>query len=536
MRTPSTALLLSLLVLAATAAAAEPQPPSPPPPAPAPAPAPASADVPFSLALEAFAVEGYPGLHSFAHGGDPSALVLLAGRTNGLHGFQPSVEAAEFPSFPREFANDTAYVLDLAAGKLLGQAKVTGLPSPYAQQLVASNTQWLEDGGWLYVVGGYGPDTEPPHGLVTLPWLTVIDREALVRTVTSGAPLDEAFARAHMASVQHPALAITGGDLQLVGGKLLLAFGHQFDGEYTPGGGQAFQEYSNSVRVFTAAASRGEGGAVEVDLQFLGTVPENTNRPPDNPYHRRDLTVKGALDPSGSPRVGVYGGVFKGGRQEGYVHPLYVTAGSGGGAGCVSGQGIAICEDTAATQLLSQYDCGAVQLYSASAGAMYSTFFGGISGYYWDPECSCLKEDQVDVFGKGVDSLPFIDSVSTFRVTAAGSAQFLHQGLTFPPAGRAPSCPDGSGGTVAAAYLGAETKFVPAAGVPASGGVLLLDRISERTVIGYLVGGIAAACPGDPPNCYASTKGTTCASSLVYRVTLDPKTPSRTVRLEAPAE
>ncbi|HEX6198886.1 MAG TPA: hypothetical protein VF150_01395, partial [Thermoanaerobaculia bacterium] len=134
MRTPSTALLLSLLVLAATAAAAEPQPPSPPPPAPAPAPAPASADVPFSLALEAFAVEGYPGLHSFAYGGDPSALVLLAGRTNGLHGFQPSVEAAEFPSFPREFANDTAYVLDLAAGKLLGQAKVTGLPSPYAQQ------------------------------------------------------------------------------------------------------------------------------------------------------------------------------------------------------------------------------------------------------------------------------------------------------------------------------------------------------------------------------------------------------------------
>ena len=494
-------------------------------------PAPSTADIPYSLGLQAFTIAGYPGLHSFAMAGAPSQVVLLGGRINGLHGFAPSADAAQAPSFPKQYANDTVYVLDLVNRKLLGQAKVTGLPKPYLNQFQATNLQYLLEDGFLYIVGGYGPD--PTTGtMVTLPYLTAVDFNALVKTVTTGGALDAAFAQANMASFQHPALAITGGDLEVQGGSVLLTYGHMFNGEYSSdGGGQVQQEYSNSIRVFSIQASRGTSG-VQLQASYTGSYPTVTSgMNPDNPFHRRDLTVKPALDPTGTPRIGVYGGVFKGGKMQGYVTPLYVTPGSN--------VGLSVTEDTTAAQLLSQYDCATLQIYSKSKGAMYSTFLGGISQFYWDPSCNCLKGDAVNLSTRPIDGLPFISSVSTFRVTAAGSAQFLHQGAAFPPAGAAPTCPGTSGGTVTAQYLGAETKFVPAAGLPSTNEVILLDNLSGKTVLGYLIGGIAAWCPPvngqTVPNCYASGQGTTCASSQIYQVTLDPGTPTPTVRLSPPA-
>ena len=519
-----TSLLLGALLLGPGLVKAQPaQTPQTPPPA--------TGDVPYSLGLQAFTIAGYPGLHSFAMAGSPNQVVLLGGRTNGLHGFAPSVDAAQAPSFPKASANDTVYVLDLVNRKLLGQAKVTGLPQPYLSQFQATNLQYLLQDGFLYVVGGYGPD--PTTGtMVTLPYLTAVDFAALVKTVTTGGTLDAVFSQANMASFQHPALAITGGDLEVQNGAFLLMYGQLFNGEYTSnGGGTVQQEYSNSIRVFSIQATRGTSG-IQLQASYTGAFPNVTSgMDPDNPYHRRDLTIKPALDPTGTPRIGVYGGVFKGGKMQGYVTPLYVTPGSN--------VGLNVAEDTSAAQLLSQYDCATLQLWSKTKGAMYSTFLGGISQFYWDPSCNCLKGDAVNLSTKPVDGLPFISSISTFRVTSAGSAQYLHQGAAFPPAGAEPTCPGTSGGTVTSQYLGAETKFVPAAGLASTNDVLLLDNLTTPTVLGYLIGGIAAWCPPvngkAVPNCYASGLGTTCASSQIYQVTLDPGTATPTVKLSAPA-
>lgn len=491
----------------------------------------ATGDVPYSLGLQAFTIAGFPGLHSFVSAGSPGQMVLLGGRTNGLHGFAPSADAAQAPSFPKAYANDTVYVLDLVNRKLLGQAKATGLPQPYLSQFQATNLQYLLRDTFLYIIGGYGPD--PATGtMVTLPYLTVVDLPALVKTVTGGGALDAAFAQANMASFQHPALAITGGDLELQNGSFLLMYGHLFNGEYSSdGGGQVLQEYSNSIRVFSIQASRGANG-IQLQASFTGAYPNvQSGMDPDNPYHRRDLTILPALDPSGNPRIGVYGGVFKGGKMQGYVNPLYVTPGSN--------VGLNVTEDASATQLLSQYDCATLPVFSASKGAMYSTFFGGISQFYWDPSCNCLKGDAVNLSTRPIDGLPFISSVSTFRVNSSGSAQYLHQGAAFPPASAAPSCP-GSSGNVTAQYLGAETKLVPVDGLPSTNDVILLDGLKGRTVVGYLIGGIAAWCPlvnGQAvPNCYASGQGTTCASNQIYQVTLDPGKATPTVQLSAPAQ
>jgi hypothetical protein len=415
------------------------------------------------------------------------------------------------------------YVLDLASRKLLGKAKVDGLPAKAASQFKATNTQYLLRQGWLYIAGGYGPD--PKKGtLVTLPYVTAVNFDALVDAVVNRKPLDAKFESASVVYFDHPALAITGGDLEWLpdagGGTLfVLAFGHQFDGEYTPGGGLVNQQYSDSIRVFRFDYA--QGGAKPAKINYLGKFPNISGQmDPENPYHRRDLTLKPTIDASGQRRLAAYGGVFKGGRTEGFVNPIYIQPGQGA---------VTAAPDDGTVQLLSQYDCAAIQLFDKRGANVYTTFFGGISQYYWDEASQSLKRDVINLPG-GVDGLPFINSISTLRMPVAGGAgtQFLHVGQTLPPSGAPVSCP---GSSLAAAYLGAETKFVPVSSAPqVTDGVLQLNAISAKSVIGFLVGGIAATAP------YSGPDKITCASPMFYQVTLDPSQPSQTVRLQAPAQ
>jgi hypothetical protein len=59
-------------------------------------------------------------------------------------------------------------------------------------------------------------------------------------------------------------------------------------------------------------------------------------------------------------------------------------------------------------------------------------------------------------------------------------------------------------------------------------GVITLNSIASTSVVGYLVGGIAATAP-------YSANGPTCASNMFYTVTLNPTQPTNTVKLQVPA-
>src|SRR4051812_8031920 len=69
----------------------------------------ASPAIPYSIALEGFAIDGFPGLHSAAIAGAPEKLVMIGGRRNGLHGFPQNADAAKNPAFPKTQSNDTIY-------------------------------------------------------------------------------------------------------------------------------------------------------------------------------------------------------------------------------------------------------------------------------------------------------------------------------------------------------------------------------------------------------------------------------------------
>lgn len=487
----------------------------------------APADVPYRLTLAPFEIAGLPGLHSVVTAVYQGKLVIAAGRINGMHDFLDQRQAGLIWSFPPEKANDRIYVVDLVNRQLLGSAAVNELPDRIARQLRSTNAQSFTRDGWFYVVGGYGT-TADGKSMQTFDQVQAIDLAALIQTIQSGGTLDARFAAAHMHLGDHPALAITGGGIDVQGDQILLAFGQLFNGLYTTDGGVAQQEYSQAVRgVKIALSSEVEDGVPGIDVQYLGKCPDppqdEPQPTPDGPYHRRDYTLLPVLAPDGSPRTGAFGGVFKGGRMEGYVHPVYITP-TGPGQGCGADLGFTLDEDTASSQLVSQYEGVILPVYSASQRAMYTTAFGGISQYYWDAATQSLKRDEID-FGKNppVDGLPFIDSVSTLRVGGAGNGNFLHADERFPPPGGEPRC---AGGAVAP-YLGTNSWFVWESNLPLKNGTLLLDEVKAPVVVGYIFGGIASTLP------YPGKA--TCASNKVYRVILDPGSTTRTVELTAPA-
>lgn len=229
--------------------------------------------------------------------------------------------------------------------------------------------------------------------------------------------------------------------------------------------------------------------------------------------------MKASVDASGNRRLVAYGGVFKGGRFEGFLNPVFVNPGA---------NTVTVTANTSTSQLMSQYDTAAIQLYDSTAKIIYTTFLGGISQYYWDSTTNSLKRDPVDI-SKGIDGLPFINSISTLKMPTSNDTgtQYLHVGQTFAPSSGIPQCTSGTS-TVAAPLGGAETKFVIASGMQqVTPGVITLNSISSTSVVGYLLGGIAATTP-------YSANGTTCASNMFYTVTINPTQATNTVPVQLP--
>jgi hypothetical protein len=486
---------------------------------------PPASDIPYSLGLSAFTIDGLPGIHSAVYAGDEHELVILAGRTNGMHGFPSVRTTGSAPSFPPDARNHYVYVVDLTKKKVLGSASVDGLPLKIANQLTASNTQFALANGWLYIVGGYGlygavnsdPGLTP---IYTFPTVLAIDFKALVSAVKGKKPLDTAFAAANIGVFDDPNLQITGGALKFFNGRMLLILGHSMNGLYTTGGGTMTQTYSSSVRVWEVSAVH-DGAVVQLGAKMDAMVPNNPYGvdPSKDPLHRRDLPVEGAINAQGNERIVAYGGVFVAGKFDGFVNPVYIDA-------AAAPAFVTVAADNTTTQLLSQYECAVIPAYSAKSKAMYSTFFGGISEYYWKD--GALHHDPPNLnITPPVDGLPFIDSISTLKNNYSGSTpvsgQYLHVQQTFPPApAQAPQC-----GGKPAQYLGAETRFIRVAGVPHyDNEVIQLDHIGHKTVIGYLVGGMTADAMYAPPN--------SCASNMIYAVTLDPSQATVTKLLVAP--
>ncbi len=419
-----------------------------------------------------FGATPMPTLQSFAAATHQGRWLLIAGRTQGLHG----LGHGGLNSFPPALQNRELWVMDPQAKQSWHRSledKAAGLSTAAVDSLSTTNAQFYAWEGKLYMVGGYGFDRET-SGFITYDALTAVDLAGIINWVQSG----QGTAAQHIRQIHDPLFRVTGGAMLRASRTTHLVFGQDFRGGYNP---LRNGVYTKQVRSF----------AVTDDASGL-SVANVIQSPQQEAFRRRDLNVvPRILRAPGSAELAegliVLSGVFT------------PTTGVWTVPVEISDQGTPSMADPTSTDTFKQgmnnYHCAKLSMYSESRHETHVLSFGGISLQYYDRDTNNFVTD---------DEVPFINQVTAVVVDAAGAYRQHLLPVEFPELYE--------GGK--RLRFGAGAEFLPASGIAAyENGVLKLDEVTERTRLGYIVGGIAAD---------AGNRGNTFASGRVFEVVLTP--------------
>jgi len=416
-----------------------------------------------------------PTLHSYSVGENNGKWLFLAGRTNGLHGFNGALPDANFPAASQ---NRDVWVLDIANQQSWHRSlddPTSGLSAATIASLSSTNTQSYQKGQSLFVSGGYGLDEN--SNFVTFDTLTSIDLPKLTDWVVNGA----GTAAAAIRQIHDSTVKVTGGAMYEMGGRTHLVFGQDYEGPYIPSVNGA---YTNQVRSFDI-----------VDDGVNLSIANATSSAPDSSYRRRDLNVFPVLRPAGAnPQSGlvVLSGVFTT-TNGAWTVPVEIDS-----------NGSPTMDDPAAANTFKQgmnnYHSAKLGLYSPSLGEMHEILFGGISLQYRDETSGLVVPDN---------NLPFINDITSVVIDAAGNYTQYHMGYF-------PELTDLLGNRI---RFGANAEFLPSGGISKfANGVIDLDQFTIATRLGHIFGGLVA----NAPHTRQSVSTLSAASNQVFEVWLIP--------------
>ena len=434
--------------------------------------------VPFSIQIQQAAFSLPSGLQSFALGTNGGKWLLLAGRINGLHGFNSGTN-----NFPADTQNTTVFVVDpylqtvttrslTNAGSGLTQAQIDLLSVTAAQSCQSGNT--------LYMTGGYGIDSSTSN-FTTKAALTAIDVPGLIHWVIN--PSNGETAAQHIRQISDPIFQITGGFMtEATHHHLLLGFGQNFSGTNIFSDGT----YSEQIRRFRV---------IDKGTNLSVVVQKSLPKVADPNFRRAGLNVVPIIE-NGSQRFVAFSGVFT---LTGGIWTVPVE---------ISRNGTPKMADPAGTNTFKQgmnnYLCPTLGLYSRKQRNSYTVLMGGLSfGFF-----------SSGVFQADAE-LPFINQVTTIKRDRHGIFSQYLMNAEYPVIASTGSNP---GNTL---LFGTSATFIPVAGLPMyKNGVLQLDALGiNPIVVGFIVGGIQSTLP----NTVASSD--TAASPYIFKVTLVPTAP-----------
>jgi hypothetical protein len=431
-------------------------------------------DLPYRVTMRTVPTTGYtlPTLHSYVRAEHDGKWILIAGRTNGLHGFVDD----GLINFPPASQNRDVWVIDVANGqswrRSLNSAE-TGLDQFTVDSLTPTNAQGMQIGDRLYMSGGYGFDATA-RTFRTFDRLTAFDLPELIEWAQGGAaPVTDAFRQ-----VSDPALQVTGGAMTHANGRAHLIFGQNFHGAYDP---ILSGTYTEQIRSFTI---EDDGDTLAISNIDYGDIVED--------YHRRDLSVVPVIrrDAQGQLASGwtALAGVFTPGDRA-WTVPVEISA-----------DGEPTMADPYAEETFKQgmniYQTANLGMYSELTGRMHTLLFGGITYQFYDPATGQFVNDI---------QFPFTNQSTAVVVDAEGRYQQFLLDEDFP------EIVDGSGKRL---RFGTNGEFFPIAGLPKyDNGVFKLDDLTGETTIGYIFGGIMAD---------AGNGGRTAASNYLFEVVFTP--------------
>lgn len=434
--------------------------------------------LPYAVTLERLDTDGkLPTLQSFATATYKGLWILVGGRTNGLHNFSND----PLKNFPPSAQNRKIWVIDPTSWKVWSRRlDDSSLNQNQIDELSTTATESVQLGNTLYVIGGYGY-SKKVEDFRTQAVMTAFDVKQLVDWVRRDTDKDLAKM---VRQVRDEVLRVTGGQLAVIGGRFILAFGQNFKGGY--GDPESVKQvYTGQVRSFEVVD---DGKVLKVrDVKRSPSQPDRTD------YRRRDYNMLPFIDTSGSqPKdaLTAFAGVFT--KTNGiYTVPVEIDA---------EGRPSMADPDASGTfkQAMNGYNAANLAIFDEASGESHSLFFGGISYVTYNEKRESFVEDA---------SIPFTNDVTA--IVRKPNGKYKQYLLT--------KFPRVTGPDVDKYRFGAEAAVFLDPAVPLTGnGMVDLKALRKqkgkgRTRIGWVFGGIAAEKPNN---------GATVASNEVFEIVL----------------
>lgn len=390
---------------------------------------------PFRVRMEPVIPAGFTGLQSYAWARHGNQVLLVGGRTDGLHRRQP------FAAFAKRYNNTSLIVIDLLTEKTW-KKNISALPASLAEQLQSTNMEFYQEGNQLILIGGYGySETRKTH--ITHPSLITMQVKEMIQAIIKDGDMAP-----YMQQLNDERMAVTGGRLSKLDERYYLVGGQRFDGRYNPHGpdhGPGFaQQYTNQVRKFSLSENGGK------------PVIENYSAITDSLLlHRRDYNLLPQVDGKGKELLTIYSGVFQYGKDVPFTTLVDIT-------------GNAVTEVPGFNQRFAHYHTATLPVYSQRTKTLYSLFFGGIAQHYADSAGKIIKDNDI----------PFIKGISVVERKGGGVTEYLL-------------------GDAMPGYFGAAAEFIPAdPSLFSPAGILQLDKTGKKSFLaGYIIGGIDSRAP-----------------------------------------
>ncbi|CAN5499118.1 hypothetical protein BH11BAC2_BH11BAC2_12880 [soil metagenome] len=384
----------------------------------------------FDVSLVPTTITDLPGAHSFAFGKWDGKWIIIGGRLNGLHGFQPPF------GFPFNSANSQIYIID-PDFQQVWDTTTSNLSQELIDHVSSSAFEFVQRDSMLYIMGGYGYNTNL-NSFITFPNLTAVNLSSLVNAVINQGDISPSFRQ-----LTDSNLLVAGGHAAWMDSTCYLVFGHRFDGRYDKQDTTGFfvQEYTHQIRMFQI-----NDDGVNLSLSNYATLTDTAN------FRRRDYNLIPQIFPDGSSGLTAFSGVFRENMNLPYFHPVNIHAGT-------------YEVDTVFNQYLNHYDSGVMPIYDANFNAMHNVFFGGMAMYTYDTLTNTYPVDSL---------IPFVKTISRVTRWANGAVSEIKLPVEMP------------------SLQGTNALFIPDPAIPLiNNEIINLNLLPSGSVrAGFLLGGI----------------------------------------------
>lgn len=324
-----------------------------------------------SFYFDTVKVKDWPAIHSFAYGVYGPYVLMIGGRTDGVHGKKSGFENTN--------SNQLIYLWNVETNAITVYHP-DSLNITLKDFLNAANTNFTQDKEFLYILGGYGQSLNGDY--ITYPYFIKIGLEDCINRILQNRNL--------MPSIQYlhnDLFAVAGGQLKILDSTFYLIGGHKFTGKYDHENHSMNQNYTDAVRIFKL---NDQGDTLQL-LPLAEFVD-------DIVFHRRDFNVSPMISQSGNLELMAFSGVFQYNINRAFLNTSIITP-----------NGYREIFDF--EQKFASYSCARIGLYDSTNNQMHQVFFGGMAEYYRDSTQAINHDEYV----------PFVKSVSSVSRLADGS-------------------------------------------------------------------------------------------------------------------